>query len=71
LSCLQFRSGPIASGGTLALLNAELLAGIVFAQIIKAGTPVIAGNLPAGFDMKNMMSVYTPHSMLMNLACAK
>ena len=62
---------PITPGGTLALLNAELLAGIVFAQIVKEGTPIIAGNLPAGFDMKTMMSVYTPHTMLINLACAE
>ncbi len=64
-------TAPITPGGTLALLNAELLAGIVFAQIVKEGTPVIAGSLPAGFDMKNMMSVYTPHTMLINLACAE
>ena len=64
-------TAPITPGGTLALLNAELLAGIVFAQIVKKGTPIIAGNLPAGFDMKNMMSVYTPHTMLINLACAE
>jgi len=64
-------TAPITPGGTLALLNAELLAGIVFAQIVREGTPVIAGSLPAGFDMKNMMSVYTPHTMLINLACAE
>ncbi|SMC97938.1 Trimethylamine:corrinoid methyltransferase [Desulfocicer vacuolatum DSM 3385] len=64
-------TAPITPGGTLALLNAELLAGIVFAQLVKKGTPVIAGSLPAGFDMKNMMSVYTPHTMLINLACAE
>ena len=64
-------TAPITPGGTLALLNAELLAGIVFAQIVKEGTTVIAGSLPAGFDMKNMMSVYTPHTMLINLACAE
>lgn len=64
-------TAPITPGGTLALLNAELLAGIVFAQIVREGTPIIAGSLPAGFDMKNMMSVYTPHTMLINLACAE
>ena len=64
-------TAPITPGGTLALLNAELLAGIVFSQLVKEGTPIIAGSLPAGFDMKNMMSVYTPHTMLINLACAE
>ncbi len=62
---------PITPGGTLALLNAELLAGLVFAQLVKAGTPVILGSLPAGFDMKNMLSLYTPHTMLLNIACAE
>ena len=64
-------TAPITPGGTLALLNAELLAGLVFAQLVKAGTPVILGSLPAGFDMKSMMSLYTPHTMLLNLACAE
>ncbi len=62
---------PITPGGTLALLNAELLAGIVFSQMVKEGTPIIAGSLPAGFDMKSMMSIYTPHTMLLNLGCAE
>ena len=64
-------TAPITPGGTLALLNAELLAGLVFAQLVKPGTPVILGSLPAGFDMKSMMSLYTPHTMLLNLACAE
>ena len=62
---------PITPGGTLALLIAELLAGIVFAQLVRKGTPIIAGSLAAGFDMKTMMSVYTPHTMLINLGCAE
>jgi trimethylamine--corrinoid protein Co-methyltransferase len=64
-------TAPITPGGTLALLNAELLAGLVFAQLVKARTPVILGSLPAEFDMKSMMSLYTPHTMLLNLACAE
>jgi trimethylamine--corrinoid protein Co-methyltransferase len=62
---------PITPGGTLALLNAELLAGLVLSQLIRAGTPIILGSLPAGFDMRSMMSLYTPHTMLLNLACAE
>jgi len=64
-------TAPITPGGTLALLNAELLAGIVFSQIVREGAPIIAGSLPAGFDMKKMMSIYTPHTMLLNLGCAE
>jgi trimethylamine---corrinoid protein Co-methyltransferase len=62
---------PITPGGTLALLNAELLAGIVFSQLVQTGAPIIAGSLPAGFDMKAMTSHYSPNSMLLNLACAE
>jgi len=62
---------PITPGGTLALLNAELLAGLLLSQLIRPGTPIILGSLPAGFDMRSMMSLYTPHTMLLNLACAE
>ncbi|MBW1866238.1 MAG: trimethylamine methyltransferase family protein [Deltaproteobacteria bacterium] len=64
-------TAPITPAGTLAVLNAELLAGLVYAQLLKEGTPVILGSLPAGFDMKTMMSLYTPHTMLLNLASAE
>jgi len=62
---------PITSAGTLVLLNAELLAGLVFAQLVKPGTPVILGSLPAVFEMKYMTSTYTSQTNLLNLACAE
>lgn len=61
---------PITAASTLALLNAELLAGLVFTQLVKAGTPVILGCLPSVFEMQNMFSAYTSQTMLVNLACA-
>jgi trimethylamine--corrinoid protein Co-methyltransferase len=64
-------TSPITPGGTLAVLNAELLAGLVYSQIVKAGTPIILGSLPAGFNMQTMQAGYTPHTMLLNLACAE
>jgi trimethylamine--corrinoid protein Co-methyltransferase len=64
-------STPITSAGTLALLNAELLAGLVFSQLVKPGTPIILGSLPAFFDMKTMVDFYDPQTMLLNLACAE
>ncbi|MFW6055448.1 MAG: trimethylamine methyltransferase family protein [Thermodesulfobacteriota bacterium] len=64
-------STPITPFGTLALLNAELLAGLVFSQLLRQGTSVILGSLPAGFDMRSMISTYTPQTMLLNLACAE
>lgn len=62
---------PFSTYGTVALLNAELLAGLVLSQLIKEGTPVMLGSLPAGFEMKTMVSTYTPRSYLMNIASAE
>lgn len=62
---------PITPAGTLALLNAELLAGLTLSQLVKAGTPVILGCLPAYFDMKGVGTFYDPHSYVINLACAE
>lgn len=62
---------PITEGGSLALLNAELLAGLVFSQLVKEGSKMILGSLPAAFDMRTMGSLYTSASYLLNLACAE
>lgn len=64
-------STPITAAGTLVLLNAELMAGLVVAQLTRPGTPVILGSLPAFFDMRTMQDFYDPHSMLLNVACAE
>lgn len=62
---------PITPAGTLALLCAELLAGLVYSQLVKEGSPIILGSLPAAFDMKHAGSFYSPQSLLLNLACAE
>jgi trimethylamine--corrinoid protein Co-methyltransferase len=64
-------STPITAAGTIVLLNAELLAGLVVAQLTRAGAPVILGSLPAFFDMRTLQDFYDPHSMLANLACGE
>jgi trimethylamine--corrinoid protein Co-methyltransferase len=64
-------STPITSAGTLVILLAELLAGLTVSQLIKSGTSVILGMLPAYFDMKTMVNFYDSQSMLVNLACAE
>ena len=64
-------TSPITESGSLALLNAELLAGLVFSQLVKEGSAVILGSLPAAFNMTTMGSYYTPSSYLLNLACAE
>lgn len=64
-------TSPITEGGSLALLNAELLAGLAFSQLVRPGSELILGSLPAAFNMSNMGSHYTPTSYLLNLACAE
>ena len=64
-------STPITPAGTLALLTAELLAGLVFSQAARPGAPIILGSLPAYFDMRHMVDFYDPRTMLLNLACAE
>ncbi len=62
---------PIRAAGVLSLLNAELLAGLTLGQLIREGTPMILGSLPACFDMKGKGSFYDPKSYLLDLACAE
>ncbi len=64
-------STPITPAGALAVLNAELLAGLVLSQLMKEGTPLLLGSLPAYFDMKGMGSFYDAKSYLIGLACAE
>ncbi|THB73103.1 MAG: trimethylamine methyltransferase [Desulfobacteraceae bacterium] len=49
-------SGPISLPSLLALLNAEVLAGIVLTQLVNPGTPVLYGTATAPMDMKTMVS---------------
>ena len=62
---------PLPCAGALALLNAELLGGLVLSQLAKPGTPIILGSLPMYFDMKTMIDFYDPQTHLINLACAE
>jgi trimethylamine--corrinoid protein Co-methyltransferase len=64
-------STPITPAGILALLNAELLAGLTLSQLVVEGTPLILGLLPAFLDMRTMANFYGMTSYLLNLACAE
>ena len=64
-------STPITPAGSLALLNAELLAGLALSQLIREGAPIILGSLPASFDMRGTGSFYSTSGYLLNLACAE
>jgi trimethylamine--corrinoid protein Co-methyltransferase len=64
-------TSPITPAGILTMLNAELLAGLVLSQLVKEGSPIILGMLPAYFDMRGLANFYDPLSYLINLACAE
>ncbi len=64
-------STPLTPAGTLALLLAEVLAGLVISQTIRPGAPILLGMLPVYFDMKSMLNFYDPQSVLISLACAE
>jgi len=64
-------STPLTPAGTLALLLAELLAGLTISQIMRQGAPILLGMLPVYFDLKAMTNFYDPQSILLNLACAE
>jgi len=49
-------SGPISLPGLLALANAEILAGLVLAQLAAPGLPVVYGSVSAPADMRTIIS---------------
>jgi trimethylamine--corrinoid protein Co-methyltransferase len=69
-SCAMAGStAPPTLAGTLAVNNAEILAGVVLVQLIKAGTPVVYGNLSSITDMRHInMAVGAPEGLLLQLA---
>ncbi len=59
-------TGPITLAGLLAMQNAELLAGVVFAQLVSPGTPVLYGSTSTNIDMKTgSLAVGSPELALM------
>jgi len=45
-------TSPVTLAGTLIQLNAEQLSGIVLTQLVRPGTPVLAGYIPGVADMR-------------------
>jgi trimethylamine--corrinoid protein Co-methyltransferase len=58
-------TGPVTQAGSLALANAESLAGITLAQLKREGAPVVSGGGIIGMDMRTAISSYSsPEFML-------
>jgi trimethylamine--corrinoid protein Co-methyltransferase len=49
-------SGPISLPGLLALANAEILAGLILAQLVCPGSPVVYGSVSAPADMRTIVA---------------
>jgi trimethylamine---corrinoid protein Co-methyltransferase len=45
-------NGPVTLAGTLTLLNAEELSGVVYTQLVNPGTPVLYGAVPSAADLR-------------------
>lgn len=63
---------PVGVAGTVAQLNAEVLAGIALAQMINPGTPVIYGMFQTNIDLQSGAPVFgSPESQLALFAGAQ
>jgi trimethylamine--corrinoid protein Co-methyltransferase len=63
---------PVSLGGTLIQQNAEALAGIAYAQMVRAGAPVIYGSFMTNVDLKSGAPVFgSPESQLALYASAQ
>jgi len=62
-------TGPATLAGTLALENAEILAGVVIAEVLKPGTPILYGGIPHILDQRTgSISFGSPEQGLMAIA---
>jgi trimethylamine--corrinoid protein Co-methyltransferase len=63
---------PVSIAGTIAQQNAEALAGLVYAQMVEPGTPVVYGSFLTNVDLKSGAPVFgSPESQLGILASAQ
>jgi len=61
-------TGPVTLAGNLALQNAEILAGIALAQLVREGTPVVFAGASSNAEMRSgALSIGSPE-MAMNTA---
>ena len=65
-------TSPVTMAGTLALQNAEVLAGIILSQLVREGTPVVIGGASSGADMHTgALSAGSPEMALNTAATAQ
>lgn len=65
-------SGPVTVPGILALMNAEILAGLTLAQLVNPGTPVIYGSTSCPTNMRTgAAAIGAPETYKINSAAAQ
>ena len=65
-------TAPIQEAGMVAQINAELLAGITLAQLIKEGAPVLYGSVPVRARMDDLHDLYgCPEFNQYNIDCVQ
>jgi trimethylamine--corrinoid protein Co-methyltransferase len=65
-------TGPTTLAGTLALQNAEILAGIALTQLVRAGTPVVFSGSSSNADMRSGgLSIGSPEMAINTAATAQ
>ena len=66
---MQGANTPVTTAGALAQLNAEAVAGMAFAQLVRPGTPVVYGNTIATVSMQSGSPTYgTAETVMLGLA---
>jgi trimethylamine--corrinoid protein Co-methyltransferase len=70
--CLLGAMAPITIAGALTLSHAEALAGIVLAQIVRPGAPVVYGSFASNVDMKSGAPAFgTPEHIQSNFGAGQ
>jgi trimethylamine--corrinoid protein Co-methyltransferase len=65
-------SAPVTSAGSLVMANAEVLSGLVIAQLRRPGTPFVYGSGSGPMDMRTTVATYaSPEFMLHMMATAE
>jgi trimethylamine--corrinoid protein Co-methyltransferase len=65
-------TGPVTLAGTLAVQNAEILAGIVLTQLVREGTPVVYASGSSNADMRSgLLCVGSPEMAMNNVFAAQ
>jgi trimethylamine--corrinoid protein Co-methyltransferase len=69
---LMGATGPATVAGSLVQHTAETLSGIILAQAVQAGTPVVYGGSPSAFDMHyGTTPMGAPETILIDMAYAQ